>query len=120
MTDSRPSISRAVIVGGDIPLQSILNGTTSPPLDLKAFRDYCKQRFAEENLDFWLQVEFTLKPSKDHETFRKNLDELTKTFIVDGAEREINIPTTMKKPLLEEIEKAKLDAVSCIPTTYSK
>lgn len=102
-----PNQTKAVIIGGDISLSTILDGKAPSPLDLESFRDYCKKRLVDENLDFWVLVERSLKRNDDATTYCRLIDYIIDTFISDSSAKEINIPNMMKRSLLASATKSK-------------
>ncbi len=99
--------TKAVIIGGDISLATILDGKAPHPLDLESFREYCKRRLVDENLDFWILIERSMKRNEDSTTYCRLIDYIVDTFISDSSAKEINIPNFMKRSLLESASKSK-------------
>lgn len=78
---------------------------------LKKFSTFLKGCFAEENLKFVLEVQrykeklHTFQNSK--ESVSSALKSLHCTFLVEGAEQEVNLPESMRKELVDKIQKGE-------------
>jgi len=69
----------------------------------EAFHEFLKTEFATENFVFWDAVEL-FKGIEDGEARKRKAHEIRDLYILESAEHQVNIPFTMQKKILEDME----------------
>lgn len=86
----------------DVDFDRLLNNETEYPLSLDEFRYYLSAvEISAENLDFYMDVE-KLKKIREDEAKRQLATAICKSFVADGAEREVNLSSHSKSAILSK------------------
>ncbi|KAJ6232515.1 regulator of g protein signaling [Anaeramoeba flamelloides] len=70
---------------------------------IKYFTEFAKSELSSENIEFYISVE-NIKTIKEREQFKKEAEKLFNTYIKPNSLQEINIPSSIRKKIIEEAE----------------
>lgn len=77
---------------------------------VKYFEEHLKKEYSQENMHFWNACrKFEQMDSEDEKAIHEEARQISKLYIEDSADEQVNIPETMKARILADIATCKVD-----------
>lgn len=77
---------------------------------VKYFEEHLKKEYSQENIHFWKACrQYEQMSEEDEKAIHEEARQISKMYIEDSAEEQVNLPETMKARILADIATCKVD-----------